>query len=298
MAVYKRTYRPYDGAMTPDWSRWFVLTRYALQTLFQSRLLIGLIVASFLFPLFGLGMIYLRHNLSTLALFGLSSNQIMNIDSSFFAAFLSVQGTFAFLLVAYAGPGLIAPDISNNALPLYLYRPITRAEYVLGKMAVLFVPLSFITWIPGLFLVITQAGLEPGWIANNGHLPAAIFVGSWIWILLLSVLALALSAWVKWKLAASALLFGVFFISSAFSEIVNEVLETKLGYLLNMGHVVGMIWAQLLQIAGRRTMLTEMLNLRQGDELPMWAAYLAVAILCAFCLLLLNRKLRGREVVS
>ena len=57
-------------------------------------------------------------------------------------SFLSVQGVFAFLLTAYAGPGLISPDLSNNALPLYLCRPISRTEYVLSKMAVLFIPLS------------------------------------------------------------------------------------------------------------------------------------------------------------
>ena len=32
MAVYKRSYRAYSGRLTPAWSRFFVLTRYAMLT--------------------------------------------------------------------------------------------------------------------------------------------------------------------------------------------------------------------------------------------------------------------------
>ena len=37
MAVYKRTYKAYSGALTPAWSRFTVLSRYGLSTLFDSR---------------------------------------------------------------------------------------------------------------------------------------------------------------------------------------------------------------------------------------------------------------------
>jgi hypothetical protein len=29
MAVYKKTYRPYEGALTPGWRRFLVIPRYA-----------------------------------------------------------------------------------------------------------------------------------------------------------------------------------------------------------------------------------------------------------------------------
>jgi ABC-2 type transport system permease protein len=125
-----------------------------------------------------------------------------------------------------------------------------------------------------------------------------VFAGSWLWVLLLSLLGLALSAWVKWKIMASALLFGIFFISAAFSEIVNEVLDTKMGYLLNLGHLIGTLWAKFLQVSPRRTMLGELFDIRTGEEIPIWAAWLVVGGVFAVCVMLLNRKLRGREVVS
>ena len=46
MAVYRRTYASYTGPLTPGWSRWFVLFRYARQNLFRSKFQTALFVAS------------------------------------------------------------------------------------------------------------------------------------------------------------------------------------------------------------------------------------------------------------
>ena len=299
MSVYKRQYKPYAGRVTESATRFLVLSRYGLQGLFASRLLIGLMVACFIFPVTAVLMIYLHHNMGALQLLQVDPDRLIPINNEFFSIFMSIQAVCSFLVTAYAGPGLISPDLTNNALPLYLCRPISRAEYVLGKMAVLFIPLSCITWVPGLLLYIIQAGLAGGsWGWDNLHIAWAVFGGFWLWIGLLSLLAMALSAWVRWRLAASALLFGVFFISAAFSEIVREVLETKMGYLLNLGHLVGTIWARMLRISPRRTVLGELFDVRAGDEIPLWGCWLMLALMAGVCILLLNRKLRAREVVS
>ena len=299
MAVYKRSYKSYDGRETPGWSRFLVPARYALQTLFQSRLLIAFMVASCIFPIFAATVIYLHHNLSALTMLRIRPESLLPIDGDFFGAYLSVQGVFAFLLAAYAGPGLISPDLSNNALPLYLCRPISRTEYVLSKMAVLCVPLSCITWVPGLILWGLQAGLQgENWGMDHLHFASAIFFGSWLWLGLLSLLAMALSAWVRWKLAASALLFGVFFISSALGAIVNEVLITRVGNVLSLGYIIGMLWAQMLQLPAKSTIFGEMFNIRRGDEIPAYIVWSVFGLVCFGCVLLLNRRLRAKEVVS
>lgn len=299
MSVYKRNYKPYEGRLTADWSRFLVPSRYGLESLFQSRLLIAFLVASCVFPIFAGGVIYLHHNLTALTMLRINVDGLIPIDGDFFAAFLSVQGVFAFLLTAYAGPGLISPDLSNNALPLYLCRPISRTEYVLSKMAVLCIPLSCITWIPGLLLFAIQAGLQgQGWGWDHIHWAWAIFAGSWLWIGMLALLAMALSAWVRWKLAASALLFGVFFISSGLGAMVNEVLSTRAGNILSLGYVIGMIWARMLRLPARSTFFGEMFDIRRGDEVPETMVWLMFALICAACILLLNRKLRAKEVIS
>ena len=39
MAVFKKTYRPYEGALTPRWRRLLVIPRYAFEDLHRSRFL-------------------------------------------------------------------------------------------------------------------------------------------------------------------------------------------------------------------------------------------------------------------
>ncbi len=51
-----------------------------------------------------------------------------------------------------AGPPLISSDLVNRGLPLYFARPLGRKEYVLGKLSVLVILLSPVTWIPQLLI--------------------------------------------------------------------------------------------------------------------------------------------------
>ena len=69
MAVYKRTYKPYTGAMTPEWSRFLILPRYAWRTVFQTRFILILFVLCFFYPVGAAIAIYLNHNLSFLGQF-------------------------------------------------------------------------------------------------------------------------------------------------------------------------------------------------------------------------------------
>ena len=158
MAVYRRNYKPYAGALTPAWSRWFILFRYSRRDLFRSKFVTALFVACFFYPVVCLAMIYLAHSASFLQEVGMPRG-IISIDNKFFFHFMSTQGIFAFFLTALTGPGLISPDLANGALPLYFCRPFSRAEYVLGKSSVLAILLSQITWVPGLVLFVMQASL-------------------------------------------------------------------------------------------------------------------------------------------
>src|SRR5437899_8380240 len=217
MAVYKRTYRRYSGELTPAWSRFLVLYRYSRQNLLRSRLLTGFFVICFFFPLLCVLDIYLVHNLSFLAKYGLDARQFLAIDNKFFFYFIDAQGVLAFLFTAFTGPGLISPDLANGALPLYFCRPFSRAEYVAGKMSALAVLLSQITLVPGLVLFLVQASLAGRhWLAENFWIAGSIVVASGIWIAILALLAMALSAWVKWRFVAGALLLAIFFFGAGF----------------------------------------------------------------------------------
>src|SRR6476660_7021998 len=238
MAVYRRTYKPYAGVLTPAWSRFLVLFRYSRRSLFRSKVQTGLFVICFFFPIACLIMIYLAHSASFLAKIGIPS-QLISIDNKFFFRFISVQGALAFLLTAFAGPGLISPDLANGALPLYFCRPFSRAEYILGKSSVLAILLSEVTWIPGLVVFAMQARRAgASWAWSNLWIAGSMILSSLIWIAVLSLLAMALSAWVKWRIVAGALLLGVMFFGAGFAGAINAVLRTESGHFFNIAQLM------------------------------------------------------------
>src|SRR5207302_2285444 len=112
---------------------------------------------------------------------------------------MDVQGVLAFVLTAFAGPGLISPDIANGALPLYFCRPFSWAEYVLGKASVLAILLSQITWIPGLVLFSVQASLAgAAWTWDHLWIAGSLIVFSLSCIAVLSFLSMSLASWLRW----------------------------------------------------------------------------------------------------
>src|ERR1700683_5066638 len=236
MAGYKQSYRGYDGPLTPAWSRFLILPLYSFEEMRRSRFFTMFFLVTMLAPLiFGL-IVYAEHNLSVLKMLG-GRGDLIAIDARFFLHLLGWQSMMAFFLAAFVGPGQISPDLANNALPLYLARPFSRAEYVLGKLSVLLILMSIMTWIPGLLLFILQASLEGGgWFTQKLRLACAMFLGAWIRMLLHSLLALALSAWVKWNPMAGALLFGVFFVAAGFGGAIDAVLRPTWGQLLHLTH--------------------------------------------------------------
>jgi ABC-2 type transport system permease protein len=285
MAVYRRTYTSYSGALTPAWSRWRVLFRYSRSHLFRSKLQTALFVLCFFYPLLCLFSIYLVHNLSFLEKLGTAAGQLVTIDNRFFFYFVNVQGVLAFVLTAFTGPGLISPDIANGALPLYFCRPFNRAEYVLGKTSVLAILLSEITWIPGLILFAVQASLAgTAWTWDHLWIAGSLVLSCWIWIAILSLLAMALSAWVKWRIVAGALLLAVLFFGAGFAQAVNAVLRTQQGHFIDVVYLMSTVWRGLFRIA---------------DQQVISSAEACVALLafCAVCLALLVRKVRAYEVV-
>lgn len=296
MPVYDRRYRGFPGERRP--SRWLFLTitRLGLAEVFASKLILILFVASCLPLLVFSTIVYVANNLDVLAAFqvtsGDASQLIESLEGPFFFWFLVAQSMFAFLLASFTGPQLVGPDLVHGAMPLYLSRPISRADYVLGKLCVLLVLLSAITWVPAMLLTGIQASVaRDGWLADRWRIPFALLVGSWIWILLLSLLALAISAWIRWRPLATGALFGLVVVGSAFGTAINETLDTRWGTLLMFAEQIKTIWLELFDVAS-------ILGVAGGPRaLSVGVCWLALASFAALSLALLHRKIRAHEVV-
>jgi ABC-type transport system involved in multi-copper enzyme maturation permease subunit len=294
MAVYKRRYAPYNGSLTPEWSRFFVLTRYAFTELFASRFFVILLILSLVPCLFFACYIFIANSKTVQMLLPMGPTDLFAVDARYFTIMMIVQTQVAFLLNCWVGPVLIEGDLTNGALPLFLSRPFSRTEYVLGKLSVLALLLSGVTWIPCLFLFGLQAGLaRNGWLWSHVWMVVPIMVCSAIWILMLSLLSLAVSAWVKLRIVATGAIFIAFFVPAGLGEMFNSIMGTYWGRLLNFSDMFRLILAQ----AFREQSASGILGPIRWNEIPIPAAWGVLILLCLLSLIVLNARLRAREVV-
>ena len=292
MAVYKRRYNPYTGSLTPEWSRFFVLTRYAFADLFKARFFVVLLVLSLVPILFFASYIFIANNKTAQLLMQLRSAGLFSVETQYFIVIMMVQTQAAFLLNCWVGPVLIAGDLTNGAVPLFLSRPFTRADYVLGKLAVLGLLLSAVTWVPCLLLFSLQAGLATdGWIWSHLWMVVPIVLCSAIWILMLSLISLAVSAWVKLRIVATGVIFISFFIPAGLGEMFNAIMGTIWGRLLNFSYLFQIILARGFREPSR------LLGTMGWSEIPVPAAWGVLIFVCLLSLVILKARLRARETV-
>jgi ABC-type transport system involved in multi-copper enzyme maturation permease subunit len=290
MAVYKRAYEPYGGPREKRWSRCLVLTRYALRDLFASRFFLGAFIVCLVPVLLFGGYIFVANSDLVKMVFSLVSRTVsLQVETRFFAIFLDIQASLIFLLTCWAGPTLVAGDLTNGALPLFLSRPFSRAEYVIGKFAVLGILLSSLTWVPALLLLFLEAGLGPkNWLGAHLWMIGPIVWLSVVWIALLSLVALAASAWVRWRIVAIGVIFGLFVFPAGLGAVMDGILGTHWGRLLDLTYLFG----ELLF----RGLHTTFLRGGQG-VVPPSAAWAMLLASCAASLWLLHVRLRAFEVV-
>jgi len=285
MAVYERVWRRYADTLTPVKGRFLVITRFALGNAFSSRIFAAFYAASFLPSLAGLFLVYFSHNLGLLQQIGLTSELMGGLTMTFFRYLFMWQALPAFFVMVILAPSLVAPDLANSALQLYLSRPINRMDYVVGTLAVLFLLVSPPTWVMGLLIFGLQAYEEGGgWGAANWRIAVAYTVGHLVWILVVSLLALAISAWVRFKPAAVGTLFALIFILSGFAEAVNGVTGTSFG---DVFHLTRAIVSVVMFLFGVPT----------PSGLPVVVNWLTLGAAVFLSIGLLKRKLRAHEVV-
>jgi ABC-type transport system involved in multi-copper enzyme maturation permease subunit len=289
MSVYRLNYRAYTGKVTPLWMRILVVARYGFNEAWSSRITIGLFILSLLPPIVFLVIIYVANNPMARSIIGSYDPEKMKIGASFFLIALQTQSWLAMVLASWVAPRLMGFDLADNALPILLSHPISRFGYVLGKFIALFGSLSLVTWVPILILFVDQSYSSPvPWAAANFQLAMGMMAGALIWIAFLSVLCLAVSSWVRWRVLATGAIFAAVFVPSGVGAIVSAVLRTKWGFLLNVPYMMSLLWQRLLgapEFLGR------------WGSLPTPAILIMLAAACLVSVGMLNKRVRAREVV-
>src|SRR3974377_493013 len=100
MSVFLHDYRPYNGRLTPLWTRPLVLARYGMAEAWSSKITVGLFVLSLLPIVVELVIIYLASNPIARTLI-LRGSPVLTINESFFLSVLEIRCWITLVLTAW-----------------------------------------------------------------------------------------------------------------------------------------------------------------------------------------------------
>jgi ABC-2 type transport system permease protein len=217
MPIHDQSYRRYKGERAAQGTRWLVIARGGILLMIRRRWFLGLLIGAWVPFLVRCGQIYFSATVPQLS--------ILAVKAETFRDFLDQQGFPVFLITVFAGAGLIAADRRANALQLYLAKPLTRIEYVAGKLAIIAAFLLLVTWIPAILLLIVQMVISGStqFIRAHAYLFPAITLYAAIQVATASFLMLALSSLSKSAAYVALLYAGASFFSGAVSQLVQLV---------------------------------------------------------------------------
>jgi ABC-2 type transport system permease protein len=279
MPIHDQGYRRYAGTRAPGGRAWAVIASAGIRTFLGRKAFLGLLLVAW-FPFFVRAVqIYAAANMPRAAFLAPTPET--------FRQFLEQQDIFVFFITVYVGAGLIANDRRANALQIYLSKPLSRAEYVIGKLSILVAFLLLVTWVPAIVLLLVQVAFAGNFrfFANNAFLFPAITVFSFIEVIMVSAAMLALSSLSNSSRYVGILYSAVIFFSQALYGVLTFVTGgSRLSWVS--------FSANLTQVGNA------IFRLPPRYETP-WPFSLAmIAGLVGVSALILERRVRGVEVVA
>jgi ABC-2 type transport system permease protein len=277
--IHDQGYRRYVGTRTPRGRAWAVITVAGLRSFLRRRAFVALLLLSWL-P-FGVRTVqfYAAANFPQMAFIAPTAET--------FRLFLDQQAVFVFFVTVYVGAGLIANDRRANALQIYLSKPLTRAEYIFGKMAILMAFLLMVTWVPAVLLLLVQVSFDGSFEFLGGHLYLlpAITLFSFVEAAMVSTSMLALSS-----LSNNSRFVGIIYAALIFFS------DALFGVLRAVTGESGLSWVSFSNNLAQLGDLVFRLPLRYST--PWVVSILMIIALVAVSAWILDRRVRGVEVVA
>jgi ABC-type transport system involved in multi-copper enzyme maturation permease subunit len=279
MPIHDQGYRRYGGEKARTGTAWMVITRAGIRAMFGKRAFLGLLLIAW-FP-------FLVRAIQIYAAANLPQAAFLAPTPETFRQFLDQQGTFVFFVTVYVGAGLIANDRRANALQIYLSKPLTRAEYIVGKLAILMSFLALVTWLPAIVLLIVQISFAGNFtfFKNNIFLFPAITVFAFLQVTLASATMLALSSLSKSSRYVAILYAAVIFFTQAIYGVMYAVTRSSamswMSFSANLAEIGDVIFRQPVRY-----------------DTPWPVALLVIVGLIALSGVILERRVRAVEIVA
>ena len=279
MPIHDQSYRRYGGGKTAPGRAWTVIAWAGIVNMLRKRAFMGLLIFAWLPFVVRAVQIYVSQNFPQVAMLAPTAET--------FRQFLEQQDFFVFIITIYVGAGLIASDRRANALQIYLSKPLMRSEYIAGKAAVLFVFLSFVTWVPALLLLLLQVLFAGNFtfLKNNLFLFPAITVAGLLQVLVATFTILALSSLSKSARYVGILYAGAIFFTAAVYGVMYAITGNSSLSWLSLGSSLAQVMDVIFRITPRYT--------------TPWLVSLTVLVgLVVLSISVLERRVRGVEVVT
>jgi ABC-type transport system involved in multi-copper enzyme maturation permease subunit len=277
--IHDQSYRRYRGERAPEGRAWTVIAAAGIKTMLAKRKFLGLLLIAWLPFIVRAVQLYISANFPQASMLAPTAET--------FRQFLEQQGVFTFFITIFTGAGLVANDLRANALQIYLSKPLGRFEYIAGKFGVLAFFLLLVTWLPATMLLVIQivfaGNLE--FLKANLFLLPAILVATGIETIVLCMVMLALSSLSKSARFVGIMYAGMMFFTHALYGVVVVVTRsTTFSWMSLQGN---------LQHLGDLVF-----RVQPRYDTPAWATILALAVIVGGAAFVLERRVRGVEVVT
>jgi ABC-2 type transport system permease protein len=279
MPIHDQSYRHYEGQRKPGGTAWQVIAGAGIRDIVRKRAFLGLLIVAWIPFAVRAVQIYLAANYPQASFLAASA--------STFRDFLQQQELFVFFITIWVGSGLIANDKRANALQIYLSKPLTRVEYIAGKLIILVTFLLMVTWVPGILLLVLQMLFAGNFtfIRQNLFLFPAITLYSFLYVIVVSFTMLALSSTSKSSRFAAVIYAGVVFFSDGIYGVLYLITRSTSLSFLSFDYNL-------------RQLSYVIFRLRPEYATPSGISLLAALSLIGLMLLVLERNVRGVEVVT
>ncbi len=205
------SYRNYNGELKTRGLRWWVIS-WSMMKLLKKN--VGFWITS--------ALVFLIYFLNGVQLY-FTSNLPAGVNpfagdekTKFTLTFLNVNsGTnlLLFIIALTVGSGSISADNKANALLVYLSKPLTKADYLLGKWMGIFLTLFLETLVPSLvlYLYCLTSYLDKGFLKNDPTLFLKIIAAACVPAAIHASLLVGASAWSKAPRIASVFYAALYF---------------------------------------------------------------------------------------
>lgn len=238
MTVADLTYRNYDGPLDRSRSRWWTIARHGIRLALKKRSMYFASLASAWYYLVMIIVLFIVEQLSAsvgeaggrAARSGVEQFVDRLVWKDQFLHGFSFAQLILMLVTLLLGAGAVANDNRANALLVYLSKPCTKADYLLGKFLGVFIPLSVVMAVPtvafyayGALSLRGEGFLDDPWILPRMLLIIAISSA------FQSSLVVGVSSMFNQGRIAGAAYAGIYFLSNFFTKLIQVVIAVADG---------------------------------------------------------------------